>query len=125
MKNRILTTAILVLALATSAFAQPGKSREDVKAFKVGYITTELSLSSEEAQKFWPVYNEFQDKLDKLHNERKEMLKSAKAKGGIDSLSNSEVEKIVDKEMVLQEKELQIKKEFHSKVKNVLPIKKV
>lgn len=125
MKNKILATCILVLAMATGLFAQPDKKKEDIKAMKIGFITKELNLTSDEAQRFWPVYNEFQDKMEKLHKERKEIHKSVKSKGGIDSLSNADVEKIVDKEMAIQEKELQIKKEFHAKVKSVLPIKKV
>ncbi|MFM7023802.1 MAG: hypothetical protein ACKOXB_12600 [Flavobacteriales bacterium] len=122
---KILSTALLVMAMATSLFAQPDKKREEIKAMKIGFITKELSLTPEEAQKFWPVYNEFQEKMEKIHNERREMRKAAKDKGGIDSLPNVEVEKMVDKEMQLQERELQIKKEFHTKVKTVLPIKKV
>ena len=125
MIKQILTTATLVLAIAASTFAQPEKKKEEIKAMKIGFITKELNLTSEEAQKFWPVYNDFQDKMEKLHKERKEMHKAAKGKGGIDSISNAEVEKMVDKEMLLQEKELQLKKEFHVKVKTVLPIKKV
>ncbi len=125
MKNKISTALIALLAIATSTYAQPQKKKEEMKAMKVGFITKELNLTADEAQKFWPVYNEFQDKMEKLHKERKEIHKATKDKGSIDSLSNAEVEKLVDKEMLLQEKELQIKKEFHVKVKTVLPIKKV
>jgi len=125
MKTKITFCVLALLTLVNTTFAQPAKNKEEIKSLKVGFITKELNLSSDEAQKFWPAYNEFQDKMEKLHKERRDMHKGVKTKEALDSLSNSEVEKMVDKQMMLQEKELQIKKEFHSKVKTLLPIKKV
>ena len=37
---------------------------ERVQALKVAFITKALNLTSAEAEKFWPIYNEFQDKRD-------------------------------------------------------------
>jgi Spy/CpxP family protein refolding chaperone len=125
MKTKIATTLTMLLVMATSAFAQREKAKEEIKTMKIGFITQELSLTAEEAQKFWPVYNEFQEKTEKLRAEKREICKVTKSNSSIDSLSNAEVEKMVDKEIVLQEKELQLKKEFHAKIKTVLPIKKV
>lgn len=39
---------------------------ERLEALKVAYLTKKLSLTSEEAQKFWPVYNEYMDELKKV-----------------------------------------------------------
>ena len=68
------TILILFVAIATKAFSQqppapptpptppePPK-KEKMEAMRVGFITQKLDLTSEEAQKFWPVYNEFQKK---------------------------------------------------------------
>ena len=62
MKTKILASLTMVLAVASSLFAQPEKKKEDIKAMKIGFITNELNLTPDEAQKFWPVYNEFQKK---------------------------------------------------------------
>lgn len=42
---------------------------QSIEALKTAYITRELNLSPEEAQKFWPVYNGFSGELK---NARKE-----------------------------------------------------
>ncbi len=58
-----LTLILLATALSVAAFAQeaPGKAQRDrLQAEKIAYITRELDLSPEEAQVFWPVYNQFQ-----------------------------------------------------------------
>lgn len=39
---------------------------ERLEALKVAYLTKKLSLTSEEAQKFWPVYNDYMDELKKV-----------------------------------------------------------
>lgn len=39
---------------------QPPQSEEKIKALYVAYITQQLSLTPEEAQKFWPVHSQFE-----------------------------------------------------------------
>ena len=52
---------IILLLLLVSSFqislAQQGQHRERIKALKTAHITNELNLTSDEAEKFWPVYN--------------------------------------------------------------------
>jgi len=58
--------------------AQPPKER--IKALKVAYITKELNLTSAEAEKFWPVYNEYFAELEKVirENEPDELKREEK-----------------------------------------------
>ncbi|PCJ28367.1 MAG: hypothetical protein COA97_01695 [Flavobacteriales bacterium] len=127
MKNiKTITTLTLALLLSTLVFGQGEKnkrpSKEKIKTMKIGYITNKLSLTSEEAQKFWPVYNEFEAKMDAMRKKRKEAHRGIKSNT---ELSNSEVEKMVDNHIIMEQKELDIKKQYHAKFKAVLPIKKV
>ena len=58
---------ILILFISVSAFAQRGeKMNERIKAQKIAFITEKLSLTSEEAQEFWPIYNEIEAKKETL-----------------------------------------------------------
>lgn len=97
--------------------------KEKVEAMRIGFLTQKLGLTSEEAQKFWPVYNEFQKKRDELHQKRREERKGRKE--DLDSLTDKQVEAMVDSEMGFRQKNLDLEKEFHGKFKSVLPIKKV
>ena len=63
---RILCIATLLLA-AASAFAQNERSgqrrnewREKMKTEKIGFLTSEIGLTSEEAKLFWPVYEKIE-----------------------------------------------------------------
>jgi hypothetical protein len=45
---------------------------ERIEAIKVAFITKKLDLTTEEAQKFWPVYNNYQKELMDLMRKRRE-----------------------------------------------------
>jgi len=65
---------LLILLINISAFAQPnGKMKERIKAQKIAFITEKLNLSSEEAEKFWPIYNAFEASTEKVRNKGREI----------------------------------------------------
>jgi hypothetical protein len=56
----------LFLSLPFSAAAQEEEAgnmndQKKIQAMEVAYITKELNLSPEEAQKFWPVFNKYRE----------------------------------------------------------------
>ena len=61
--KQLIIVSLLVL-ITTLNFAQNGqrlnKIKDKINAQKVAYITRELDLTPQEAQQFWPVYNEFE-----------------------------------------------------------------
>lgn len=54
--------------LVTQAQQRDG---ERLEALKVAYLTKKLSLNTEEAQKFWPVYNDYMADLKKVRQENR------------------------------------------------------
>ncbi|HEY8733240.1 MAG TPA: hypothetical protein VIL90_01660 [Puia sp.] len=71
MKRLLLLTGF-ALYLLTSV-AQNGNRLE---ALKIAYITKRLNLSPDEAQKFWPVYNQYADELQKARQDAARTNKS-------------------------------------------------
>jgi hypothetical protein len=88
MKKYLLILFVMLGALSR-AKAQDG---EKIQALKIAFITQKLQLTPDEAQKFWPVYNQYDneihnieldksdpnviDKEEKLLNIRKKYLTS-------------------------------------------------
>lgn len=73
--NKILTTLCFLVFLQFAAKAQPERppaDRPNIQGLKIAFITKQLSLNSEEAQKFWPVYYEFSDKARKIRQDEKD-----------------------------------------------------
>ena len=67
MKKYLLITALFVsFLLPTQAQDENKNDGGRIEALKIAYITRKLNLSTEEAQKFWPVYNKYTDEIRKL-----------------------------------------------------------
>lgn len=63
MKTKIYS--LLILLLFTSlGFSQGFRDKkEKIKALKIAFISQKLSLTTEQAEKFWPIYNKYEDKI--------------------------------------------------------------
>lgn len=56
---------LFFFTFSAGVFAQDGKLKEGGKleAYKIAYLTKKLNLSVEEAQKFWPIYNNYMHEI--------------------------------------------------------------
>lgn len=67
MKKYLLIIALFVgFLFPTQAQDENKNDGGRIEALKIAYITRKLNLSTEEAQKFWPVYNKYTDEIRKL-----------------------------------------------------------
>lgn len=99
------------------------KSREELKAQKVAFLTTKLNLTVEEAQKFWPLYNEFEQKHFEVMSQRHEIMR--KLRPGAEPLSDKEAEEILDKLILLEMTEAELHKTYVEKYKKFLSAQKI
>lgn len=131
MKNILKPLLPIIASIITiAAIAQPGTGprgpehrQEKIESYKISFITQKLDLTPEEAQKFWPVYNNFQKELDALQAERKKQWKDNKE--DFASLSDQQIDNVLNEQLEYEQKELDIKKKYHQQFKKVLPVRKV
>lgn len=128
MKNLKLIIASLVLIIANSSvFAQeegekPLSKKEKIEQLKIAYFTSELTLTTEEAEKFWPIYNE---QSTQLLTERKLQRKTgSELKDNFETLSEKEMSAKVKIIFDSEAKSVEIKKEYNLKIAEVIGIKK-
>jgi hypothetical protein len=118
---------IILIALLQPLFAlsqESAESRKDkIESLRIAYITKELSLSTNEAQQFWPVYNQFQEELKVIRKNRK--LDIMEAKINFDSMTDVEIAKMIDGDFQFQQLELDLRKKYVEQYKKVLPVRKV
>jgi hypothetical protein len=122
-KYKIWWVLILTGFYSVAALSQNNDKKEKIESFKVAFITQKLNLTTKEAQLFWPVYNEYLDKIEALKNARKKELRSANI--NIDTYSDKDLELMLDNEFLSKEKEVELGKEYFNKFKSVIPVKKV
>ena len=127
-----LIITIFTMFLFTQLNAQPSSQDtrrgdfEKFRAQKVSFITNALSLTPAEAEKFWPIYNEYDRKRAEFHRKRADTerrLMEGIEKGN--NLSNNELTEINNTMLNNVRIEYELLKEYNEKFKAVLPIKKV
>ncbi|HET6224954.1 MAG TPA: Spy/CpxP family protein refolding chaperone [Bacteroidia bacterium] len=125
--NKYIFSLLYTLLLSVSIFAQDGKGnpskKEDIETMKIAFITQKLELTPQEAQQFWPIYNQYSEKTKELRKKRRQDNREARA--NFDELSDKEVEQLISNDMAIRQKELDLQREYNEKFKAVLPIKKV
>lgn len=121
MKKIILTTIILMSF--SNLFAQ---KFEKVKALKTAFITDRLDLSSDEAEKFWPVYNQYEKELHQLQVvERMAILDQIAEKGGVSKMTEKESSDLLQKILDLNEKINLKEKNKYLALKKVISSQKI
>lgn len=117
------TLLIIILAAFTDVANVSGQGFERIRSEKIAFFTRRLSLTSEEAEKFWPVYNDFSNRKQKLNQDKNSLVKYASQ--NYSNLSVEELEEAGDKIIDFQTSEAALAKEYHEKFKKVLPPEKV
>jgi len=120
--QKILVVTI-VIGFFGKSFGQDLESRKDkIEAQRIAYITQQINLTSSEAEIFWPVYNEFQDKKRNILKQKKLIMLRYEQK---DYASEAELEQLVDKFINLQVGEAEMLKSYHQEFKKILGVEKV
>jgi hypothetical protein len=119
----ISTLSVLMLFSVTLASARSGIKEDKIKAKKVAFFTQKLNLNSDEAEVFWPVYNEYQEQRENLFEQRKEIHDQFAR--GLHKMSNKDVDESLDKLVAISKDEAALLETYVVKFKNILPDKKV
>lgn len=91
--------------------------RERLETMKIGYITQQLDLTAEEAQKFWPVYNEYEAKMEEGREPR-----PAKSE---EEMSESEARQWIESSLKHETEMVEMRKAYVAKLLEVIPAVKV
>lgn len=117
---KTLHTFILIVFISLSAFAQR-PDREKIKVLKIAHITEQLDLTKVEAQKFWPVYNGYEEAEEKLREKSYQLRKEKRA----EDLTEAEAKTLLLKMIDIEKEELELKAKMVNNLLDVLPAKKV
>lgn len=108
---------LIVLCLsAAMSYGQNDKMREKIESARIALITERLDLSPKQAEKFWPVYNEFTSRRKELRNTYLSERRNIEP----EQLSEEESKQWIQKSIELKQKELDLEKEYSGKMLNVI-----
>ena len=122
--NKILLILLFLFSIHSFAQSPMNEKKEQIRALKVGFITNELSLTTDEAAKFWPIYNAYDDKQFELRNQKMKSFKARMNDDALNKMSEKEASVLLA-QMENNEDELyQLRKKFISNLQGVIsPIK--
>ena len=130
MKNLYLIISVFFITITT--FGQRGpirerlqEKKEQIKALKVAFITTELNLTSDEAARFWPIFNAFEEKQQEIKRQKLRSILDRTEGNSLDKLSEKDATSLLSQMENTEEELHQLKKKFVTNLKGVIPSVKI
>lgn len=118
--KKILIIAFMTLWLAPGlALAQRPDAttydKEKLESARVAFITNRLDLKPEQAEKFWPLFNKYNDERSQMMEQLSSLNRSS-----MNETSDAKAKEIVQQRFVLQQKMLDREKLFMDDVMKVI-----
>jgi hypothetical protein len=118
-----------ILLMAVTAWAQDDdlpqaqdpKVRDKINAARIAYITDQLGLTPEEAEKFWPIYREFSQNRAQLKQQYREMKKNPDP----NKTTEQNDEALVNLQFQIKQKELDLEKDYSGRLLKVISAQKL
>jgi hypothetical protein len=99
------------------------KRWEKYRAEKVAFLTTNLDLTPEEAQNFWPIYNKMDKEKSEAQRKRRELEHKVRDAG--ETLSDEDIVKLTREFAMTMEKEGALPNKYNEEFLKILPPQKV
>jgi len=87
---------------------------------RIAYLTEKIALTPDQAQKFWPLYNEFTAKRRDL-SRRLRQLRPANT----DGLSDQQIKESLNQSYVLRQQEITLEKDYFERFQRVISVRQV
>jgi hypothetical protein len=121
--KRGVVVLIIMMILSSLRVSAQNPNLEKLNSYKIAFFTQKLNLTPQEAEKFWPLYNDYQDRKNKIQVERVQMTRTVVQNGA--NMSDKELTELGDKYFGLEIKEADLSKEFYNNMKGILPPLKI
>jgi len=113
---------LLLLNISISAQTNnstPAEKKAKLDAWHTAFLTSEMQLTTEEAQKFWPIYNEYKAEMEKLEKPVKAIGKT------IEQMSDAELRQMIYKELDNEQQRVNMNKKYVDRFLTILPAIKI
>lgn len=98
-----------------------GIDRERLEAARIAFITTRLDLSPEQAEKFWPIFNEFNEQRE----EKLKQIASLNPRSNTESISKEEAQRLIKQRFELQRELIEDEEVFVQKAATVISYQQI
>ena len=121
MKKKLLFIVVFSVCILSSV-AQ-NKNRNRIKMLKVSFISNAIELTSNEAEKFWPIYNQYDSKIKKLKSQlERGYLNNLE---GIDAMNDKKAEELIHRNLNTENEIVTSRKQLVEELTSVISAKKI
>ena len=126
---RLFSLAALLLVLVPAAHAQSGGGFDggrkgqrlgQLENAKIAFITNRVSLTQEQAQKFWPLYNEFSARRRELNRSGRLLRRDV-----TDGMTDQQIRENFNQAFTMRQQELNLEKDYFDKFQKVIALRQV
>lgn len=113
---------ILILTMASlGAFAQNKETMEKIESARIALITERLGLTPQQAEKFWPLYREYNQQRRLLREEFRDARQSAND----ENLTEEKSKELMKRALELRQRELNLENEYSQKMTQCITAQQV
>jgi hypothetical protein len=121
--KRVLFILTVVLTVPLVRLNAQNPNLEKFSTFKIGFFTKKMNLTSQEAEKFWPVYNDYQKQKNLIQREKIMLIRNFNQNETL--LDDSQLTEMGDRLIKCIADESSLAVAFHRKIRELLPPAKV
>jgi len=101
--------------------AQDPKARERIEAARIGLISERLGLTPEQAERFWPIYREYNQRRGELVNE----FRQAQRQVGPDNTDPEKQKELVELGLKIKQRQLDLERDYSGRMMNVITAQQI
>ena len=111
-----LTILFILLLAFLGVYAQNKKAMEQIESARIALITERLELTPAQAEKFWPLYREYNEQRRLLRQEFRD------TRQGVDmqNLTDEQSKELVQKAMDMKQRQLNLEKKYSERMTSVI-----
>lgn len=118
MKTISQTVCLLIMCAGLLNAQEPSKEEmEKIQSLRIAFLSQQMELSPEQAQLFWPIFNEYDDEIRKIGRSHRGIMRALED----EELNEKETTEQIIKSFELEEAELKIKRSYFERFNEVLP----
>ncbi len=118
MKRSGLFTFLILgfIGLYSTLSAQNKAAMRKIESARIALITERLGLSPEQAERFWPIYNEYSTQRRQIRNQWTEARKGADPQ----TMTEQQSQQLMNLRFEVKQKELNLEKDYAKRLREVI-----
>lgn len=121
MNKKLIFIIVPLLFLVQLSLGQDRNARQKIESARIALITERLGLTPEQAERFWPIYNEYNMYRRGLINELQEARKNV----DMNNLSEEQGQKLMKLGLDIKERQLQLEKNYAQRLNEVITAQQI